>query len=328
MISFIVIGKNIEKTIALCLESIFRFTKENHIYSYEIIYVDSDSSDKTIEISKLYPVRIILITGQVNAAVGRNEGAKHAKGEILFFIDGDMELIPDFWDFIYDEDRKELKYPFISGYLRHQFYDVNFNYIYTRDDTIAEEVIHRDVVGGLMLVEQKYWKSLGGMDERLIRNQDIDFGLRMARTGHPALLDNHLFAVHYTISYYDKKRFTNFYLSYALLSPGLLMRKHLFNLGYLNIYYRNVLYVSLLLIGFLMLIIQPLTGLFFLLIYILIHLSRTIYKIREEEFPFRSFLFKNLFNFYSLIGLFFYFPHGPDYKISELVNRNINNSDR
>ena len=180
MISFIIIGKNIEKTIALCLESIFRFTKENDISSYEMIYVDSASSDKTIEISKLYPIRIILITGQVNAAIGRNEGAKHAKGEILFFIDGDMELIPDFWDFVYDKSNKRLKYPFISGYLRHKFYDGDFNYLYTRDDNIAKEPVFRNVVGGLMLVEQKYWESMGGMDERLIRNQDLDFGLKMA----------------------------------------------------------------------------------------------------------------------------------------------------
>ncbi len=179
-----------------------------------------------------------------------------------------------------------------------------------------------------MLVEQKYWKSMGGMDDRLIRNQDLDFGLRMAKFGYPALFDNHLFAIHHTISYYDKKRFTDFYLGYALLSPGLLMRKHLFNKGYLKIYYRNVLYVSLLLIGFLMLVIQPLTGLFLLLFYILIHLFRTIYKIRKEKFSFRSFLFKNLFNFYSLVGLLFYFPRAPVYEISEPVNNNINNSGR
>ncbi len=143
MISFIIIGRNIEKTITLCLESIFRFTKENKISSYEVIYVDSASSDKTIEISKLYTIRIILITGQVNAAIGRNEGAKHAKGEILFFVDGDMELIPDFWDFVYDKSKKRLKYPIISGYLRHKFYDGNFNYLFTRDDKIAEEAFIR-----------------------------------------------------------------------------------------------------------------------------------------------------------------------------------------
>jgi len=55
--------------------------------------------------------------------VGRNVGAKHAKGDTLFFIDGDMELLPDFYNLVFEPSDGEPIYPFINGYLCHKFYD-------------------------------------------------------------------------------------------------------------------------------------------------------------------------------------------------------------
>jgi glycosyltransferase involved in cell wall biosynthesis len=104
MISFIV-----------CIQSILRTVASNAIQNHEIIYVDSDSSDNSIEEVKQFEnVKIIKLTGEVNAAIARNIGASEAKGEVLFFIDGDMEIKESFLSLIYSVE-DGLYRDFVSG---------------------------------------------------------------------------------------------------------------------------------------------------------------------------------------------------------------------
>lgn len=106
MISFIVIGRNEEKNIKLCLTSIFNTIKFNNFKKYEVIYVDSNSSDCTIKIVKQFEdVKIIKIINIYNAAIARNLGANNTKGDLFFYIDGDMELNPKFLSYVYNNHR-------------------------------------------------------------------------------------------------------------------------------------------------------------------------------------------------------------------------------
>ena len=78
--SLIIPCLNEEKYLPLLLDSI----KKQNFKDYEIIIADAGSKDKTLEIAKKYDCRII--PGGLPAK-GRNEGAKIAKGELLFFCD-------------------------------------------------------------------------------------------------------------------------------------------------------------------------------------------------------------------------------------------------
>ena len=327
MISFIIIGRNIQNTIELCLNSIMKFIDKNYIVEFEIIYVDSDSSDNTLELVSHYPVRIFLLRGDVNAAVGRNVGAKYAKGEILFFIDGDMEIIPDFYSHVFNTNTNQLKYSFNSGYLIHKYYDSNFNYLYSKNEDIPSKPVYKSVTGGLIIIEKEYWDKVGGMDERLIRHQDLDLGFRLSKIGIYAQLSNHLFAIHHTVSYTNKSRIFNFFLSKALLSSGLLMRKHIFNYAYLRRHYLNVLNVFLLMCFLLAIFISKLTSGLFIILYITVQLFRSLNNQEKRKKFFNEFLFKMFFNIYSLIGILFYYPNRPNYKTTEIEinNRKFNN---
>jgi len=55
---------------------------------YEIIVADGGSKDKTLKIAERHKTKIV-ITKKRGIAIGRNAGAKVAKGEILIFIDSD-----------------------------------------------------------------------------------------------------------------------------------------------------------------------------------------------------------------------------------------------
>ncbi len=87
MLSIIIPVLNEEKTLPLLLESI----KNQNFKNYELILADAGSTDKTLEIAKKYECKII--SGGLPAK-GRNEGAKVAKYDLLFFCDADT-ILPD-----------------------------------------------------------------------------------------------------------------------------------------------------------------------------------------------------------------------------------------
>jgi glycosyltransferase involved in cell wall biosynthesis len=93
MISIIIPALNEEKYLPLLLQSIKKQVFFAQDTDYEIILADAGSADKTLEIAREYGCKIIL--GGLPAK-GRNEGAKIAGGEILFFCDADVVLLDNF----------------------------------------------------------------------------------------------------------------------------------------------------------------------------------------------------------------------------------------
>lgn len=91
-ISFIIVSKNEEKRIQTCIESVIECSREYK--NSEIILVDSASTDKTVDISKYYPIKIIQLKPNwpLSPAAGKYIGFLHSKGNYLIFIDGDMLL--------------------------------------------------------------------------------------------------------------------------------------------------------------------------------------------------------------------------------------------
>ncbi len=62
---------------------------------FEVIVVDDDSQDDSLEVIRRFPCRLMRLPRRVGAAAARNAGARHARGEILFFTDADCLLPPD-----------------------------------------------------------------------------------------------------------------------------------------------------------------------------------------------------------------------------------------
>lgn len=60
--------------------------------TFEIIFVDNNSKDNSIKIAEKYPVKIIKNKDNLGPVKARNVGAKEAGGELLFFLDSDVEL--------------------------------------------------------------------------------------------------------------------------------------------------------------------------------------------------------------------------------------------
>ena len=91
-ISVIVIGLNEEKVIGECLSSISGLNLSD--CTLEVIYVDSGSTDKSIEIAETFSnVRVVnLNDANPSAAKARNLGVSVTNSEFIQFVDGDSIL--------------------------------------------------------------------------------------------------------------------------------------------------------------------------------------------------------------------------------------------
>ncbi len=77
-VSIIIRSKNEEKWIGLCLSMLFKQTYKN----FEVILVDNDSSDKTIQKAKQWPIKLIKIK-KFLPGDAINKGIKASNGEII-----------------------------------------------------------------------------------------------------------------------------------------------------------------------------------------------------------------------------------------------------
>ena len=111
--SVIVPVMNMVHTIKDLLDSLMNLEYDNE--KLEIIIVDGNSRDGTLEIMKEYPFRVIQQEGKgLNAA--RNTGIKYSKGDIIAYTDGDC-VVPPGWAKAIANNFKDEWVSFVGGTL-------------------------------------------------------------------------------------------------------------------------------------------------------------------------------------------------------------------
>jgi len=101
MISIILVNYKVKKEILSCISSIYKSKPSS---TFEIIVVDNDE-EKTIGglLKKKFPkVKYIKSHGNIGFGAGNNLGAKYAKGEVLFFLNPDTEILLGTLDNLYN----------------------------------------------------------------------------------------------------------------------------------------------------------------------------------------------------------------------------------
>lgn len=88
LVSVIVPTYNSAETLEACLKSIQAQTYK----TFELIVVDNNSSDATRDVARQYTSNLFIAGPERSAQ--RNRAAERAKGELLVFIDSDMQLKP------------------------------------------------------------------------------------------------------------------------------------------------------------------------------------------------------------------------------------------
>ncbi len=163
--------------------------------SYETIVVDDASTDDSREICRGFGVKVVGLEKQSGPGGARNEGAKHAAGEILLFIDADVVVTentlgqfaeifksdPDISAAFGSYDDSPRAADFIS-----QYRNLLHHFVHQRSNSEADTFW-----AGCGAVRRSVFSELGGFDaERfpLPSIEDIELGYRMRQKGYGIML--------------------------------------------------------------------------------------------------------------------------------------------
>ena len=86
-LSVVVLTKNEESNIAACLESVK--------WADEIVVMDDESTDKTIDIAKRYTDKVIVSSMNRDFAKQRNLSISHCSGDWILQMDADERVTPE-----------------------------------------------------------------------------------------------------------------------------------------------------------------------------------------------------------------------------------------
>lgn len=188
MLSIIIPTLNEEKYLPKLLESI----KKQKFLGYEIVVADAGSIDKTIEIAKNYNCQIA--RGGL-PAVGRNNGAKKAKGDLFLFLDADGILPENFLVNSFNEfEKRELKvasFPLIPCE-KNKAIKICFDTFYNVPVRLLEKTLPHSAMG--ILIGRELFEKIGGFDETIKLAEDHDLGRRASKIGkYGVLKSTHIF---------------------------------------------------------------------------------------------------------------------------------------
>jgi cellulose synthase/poly-beta-1,6-N-acetylglucosamine synthase-like glycosyltransferase len=93
-LAVIIIGRNEGERLRACLTSVLAMNYPRELI--EVIYVDSSSTDSSVELARSLGVKTIVLDGPTTAARGRNAGWTQTAAPFVLFLDGDTLLHPDF----------------------------------------------------------------------------------------------------------------------------------------------------------------------------------------------------------------------------------------
>jgi len=212
-VSVIIITWNALSYLKKCLHSLY---ERNIDFQFELIIIDNNSSDGSIDfIEKNYP-ECVLIKNSENKGVGpaRNQGLAIAKGEYSLILDVDTEfltanglkLISDYMDTNPGAGILGAKLLFPNNEIQHscrKFPDVwvkifnrfesidkikNSNslknhYMINSDHSKIQKVDY--IIGAFQFIRMEVVKKIGVYDEKIFYGpEDIDFCLRAKKAGY------------------------------------------------------------------------------------------------------------------------------------------------
>lgn len=171
LVSIIIPTKNSSRTLEKCLTTI----KEQTYKNIEVIVVDNNSVDKTIEIAYKYADKVLTHGPERSSQV--NYGAKIASGKYIYRVDSDFLLEPT----IVEEAVILAESNGYVAILIHNTSDPTVSFwakvrkferdMYNQDDTyVAVRFIRRDV-----------FLAIGGFDSTLVAAEDYDLHNRITQ---------------------------------------------------------------------------------------------------------------------------------------------------
>lgn len=308
LLAIIIIGKNESKTLPRVFDSIQNASKVffDSFNEYpDVIYIDSDSNDGSIELAKKHGVRYKCIYGESNAARGRIEGVKEINSKYIFFLDGDTEVINDWLVEAVNAIEKDDKIAGVGGMLEFNYYkdDKLINKIENYWGTKRDYQKIYDGVGGTFLYRSDAYLKSGGFNNKYKVGEEFDLMLRVISLGYRVIRLSKKMAVHHDYKSLKESFYKRYLFTRNILITGRIIRGLRINKTTLNYLFRRFwlyfLHVLLILSVIFSLLLKEYS--FSLILFLILILSHLIFK---KFNIIRTVISLFTMNFYS-IGLIF-----------------------
>ena len=184
-LSVVIIGKNEEKHIEKCLLSVLKAVSK--IDACEIIYVDSASTDRSVEIVKKYPVRVIQLKPDwpLTSSAGRYLGFINTSGKYVFFVDGDTLIFKDWPEKAIDFLEKNSKAGGVAGIVHEIFIDEHGRFSgmkKNRYNTVKTGEVK--VFGGIAVYKRSVLEKAGTFNPFIKATPELELSLRVRKEGY------------------------------------------------------------------------------------------------------------------------------------------------
>ena len=208
------------KNEALFLPKLLASIKRQTVHPSEVIVADAQSTDETRAIAESFGARVV--EGGMPGP-GRNAGAKVAKGDVLLFLDADVELRDaKFLEASLKEmDRRSLDiatcnvFPLSDDWVDHVMHKA-YN-IYAR----AWGEVFPHAPGFCMFIRSALHKKIKGFDESVVFCEDHDYAARASQYGSFGILKSKKIPV--SIRRLDRDGRVNIAMKYILAELHLAM---------------------------------------------------------------------------------------------------------
>ena len=191
IISAVIIAKNEERTIRRCIGSVLA----QSVPVAEIVVVVGRSTDSTLrQVNELAANdrRIIVVSDDPKEpghgpAAARNTGAAVASGGLIFFLNGDVTVGPDYLRHLL-ETKTERQLDAVAGLrwnVRNSLVSglMNVHYALNYDSSRDTQLSPAFLSGDAMLIESEAFWSAGGYDSGMPAGEDADLGYRLRGMG-------------------------------------------------------------------------------------------------------------------------------------------------
>lgn len=177
-ISIIIIGLNEEKNLDRVFQSLLK--QSYPIEKLELIYVDSGSEDRSVEIAKKYTSNVFVEKSfYPTAARGRNRGLIAATSDIVHFVDGDVEIGKHYLKQAVNKLLSVDDLAAVTGYIAEKNISQNFlNKVFSEAlSNHGEGFTNQTKAGGTY--KKKILLEINGYDERIKLGEETELGERI-----------------------------------------------------------------------------------------------------------------------------------------------------
>lgn len=195
ILSFVVTTYNSSLHIDNCLKSIsFQINND-----FEIIVVDNDSTDNTVDISKKYTDKIYNKGPERSAQ--RNFGIQKAISNNIIFLDSDMILSPFFVESLVTSINKDNP---LALYIHEEIIICN---LFTKIRNHERSFYTATPIDCVRYINKKFFNEIGNFDENLTGPEDWDLNNRVLRSYNPSLLETNISLLNFDTLSQDEKDF-------------------------------------------------------------------------------------------------------------------------